>query len=83
MLNKTPFLALHLSSATLAKPEMIEAASLLGEAITNATDPTKPQILFKVTEPDASTFVPTVSVFKLGKLDKVTSSAADPCLMSV
>ena len=39
--------------------------------------------MFKVTEPDYATFTPTVSAFKLGKLEKVTTCATDPCLIKI
>ena len=36
-----------------------------------------------MTEADPTTCVPQVSLFKLGKLEKVTSSQADHCLLTV
>lgn len=41
-------------------------------------------MVFKVTEADlGGTFVPQVSVYKLGRVEKVISNAEGPCLLAL
>ena len=51
--------------------------------MSQATDSDKPQVVFRVTEADSQTFVPQVSLYKLGKLGNVEESAAGHCTVSI
>lgn len=54
MLNKTPFVQLHSKKVN----NQITLADALGEVIEQATDKTKPMVIFKVTEADPTTCIP-------------------------
>ena len=74
MLNKTPFVKLHGFGGQIENETLTD---LLREAITQATQPTsQPQVVFKVTEADPETCIPQVSLYKLGKLEKVGANNA-------
>lgn len=52
---------------------------MLKEAIVQATEASKPQVIFKVTEADVQTCVPHVSLYKLGKLTAVEQAVSGAC----